>query len=105
MLSETDPAVMRTVAGPSQSMSTTPFVPGCRPWLHEPLAVLEPLSLPLAPLAGVLLAGAPVAAPAPGWLAAPGLLLPPEEPHPAMVSTAAVSSSVAVETAEVVRDI
>jgi hypothetical protein len=78
-------------------MSTTPFVPSCRPWLHEPLEVLEP---PLAELA--LVAGEVVAAP--GWLAAPGLLLPPEEPHPAMVSTTA-KSSVTVEIAEIVRDI
>src|ERR1700722_10618996 len=89
MLSETDPAVMLTVAGPSHSMSTTPAAPGCRPWLQE---VLEPpLPEPLAPAAGAPLAGAPVAVLAAGWLAATVPLLPeePEEPHPAMVSTVA----------------
>jgi hypothetical protein len=100
MLSETDPAVMWIVAGPSQATSTTPFAPGCRPWLQEvlELPLAERLSLPLA-----LTAGAPDAAPVPGWLAATVLLLP-EDPHPAMVSATAVSS-VALETAVVVRDI
>jgi hypothetical protein len=110
MLSETDPAVIRIVAGPSHSTSTTPFAPGCRPWLHE---VLE-----------LWLAGAPAATAVPGWLVAMVLPepLPPTdavaappplvladplllmEPHPAMVSTTAVSS-VALETTVVVRDI
>jgi hypothetical protein len=82
-------------------MSTTPFVPGCSPWLQE---VLE-LPLPELPLAvpTALLADAPVAAVAPGWLAAMAVVLP-EEPHPAMVNTTAVISGVP-ETAEIVRDI
>jgi hypothetical protein len=91
-------------------MSTTPFVPGCTPWLHEALdpAAPEPPALPLAPsagalLAGALLAGAPVAAPVPGWLAAPVLL--PDEPQPAMVAATVVSSSAAPERAAFVRDI
>jgi hypothetical protein len=88
-------------------MSTTPFVPGWRPWLHEALAVPGPALPEAPPLALALLAGAVAAAVAaavvPGWLAATGLL-PPEAAHPAMVSTTAVSS-VATETAEVVRDI
>src|SRR5690348_833324 len=116
MLSETDPAVMWIVAGPSQSTSTTPFAPGRRPWLQE---VPEPPLLPSA-----LLAGAPVATAVPGWLAATVLPEPlpptgavavppppvlaepplPVEPHPVMVSTTA-ASSVALETIAVARDI
>jgi hypothetical protein len=102
MLSETDPAVIRIVAGPSHSTSTTPFAPGCRPWLQEvlELSLPEPLLLPPA-----LLAGAPVATAVPGWPVAMALPEPlPVEPHPAMVSTTAVSS-VALETTVVARDI
>jgi len=93
------------VAGPLQSMSTTPFVPGCTPWLHEALdpAEPEPLALPLVPLPGALLTGAPVAAPVPGWLAPPVLL--PDEPQPTMVAATVVSSSAAPERAAFVRDI
>jgi len=122
MLSETDPAVIWIVAGPSHSTSTTPFAPGCRPWLHEVLE-LSPPEPRLPPPA--LLAGAPVATAVPGWLVAMVLpeplpptdavaappplvladpLLLPMEPHPAMVSTTAVSS-VALETTVVARDI
>jgi hypothetical protein len=97
------------VAGPSQAMSTTPFVPGCRPWLHAvpeaPELLAAPLSEPPPPLA--LLAGAAVAvtvaAAVPGRPAAAGPL-PPEEPHPTMASTPRVISA-AMETAEIVRDI
>jgi len=107
MLAETDPAVMRTVAGPSQAMSTTPFVPGRRPWLH---AAPEAPGVPDAPLSEpplALLAGAAaavtVAAAVPGRPPA-AVPLPPDEPHPAMGSTPTVNSA-AVETAEIVRDI
>lgn len=116
MLSETDPAVMWIVAGPAHSTSTTPFAPGCRPWLQEVLELWlpEPPLLPPGLPAG-LPVGAPVAAAVPGWLVATVLpeppppvladpLLLPMEPHPAMVSTTA-ESSVALETAVVVRDI
>jgi hypothetical protein len=58
---------------------------------------------PALPLAGALLAGALVAAPAPGWPAAPALL--PDEPHPAMVAATVVSSSAAPESDAFVRDI
>jgi hypothetical protein len=74
-------------------MSTTPAAPGCRPWPQE---VLEPTP-------PGLLAGAPVATPVAGWLAATVPLLP-EEPHPAMVSVTAASSAIP-ETAAVVLDI
>jgi hypothetical protein len=100
MLSETDPAVMWIVAGPSHSTSTTPFAPGWRPWLQAVLELLLP-ELPATPLA-LALAGAPVAAFVPDRLAA--TVLVPEEPHPAMASRTDMSS-VALETAVLVRDI
>jgi hypothetical protein len=122
MLSETDPAVMWIVAGPSHSTSTTPFPPGCRPWLQEVPEIWLP-EPPLLPSA--LLAGAPTATAVPGWLVAMALpeplpsadavagppppvladpLLLPMGPHPAMFSATA-ASSVAMETTVVVRDI
>jgi hypothetical protein len=91
-------------------MSTTPFVPGWIPWLHEALGAPEPppsesppLALALPPDAGVAAVARVEAVVAVAcWLAAAELLPPPEEPHPAMISTTA-ENSVVLETAETVR--
>jgi hypothetical protein len=86
-------------------MSTTPFVPGCRPWPQEVPELPRPEPLPPAAvlLAAGLLAGAAVAAPVP---AAPAATVPllVEEPHPAIVSAIAARSTTS-ETAALVLDI